>query len=117
MTEKYDVLDEISYERTRQDEKWGQQDHPDFDQVLLNREGGCSAERMCEQYGIPSESRAKFMCENAFEKKEGTFAHILVEELSEAVSCRGDAESLRKELIQVAAVAVAWIEAIDRRKK
>lgn len=43
---------------------------------------------------------------------------ILVEEVGEAAkeTYEGDTVKLREELIQVAAVAVAWIEAIDRAK-
>jgi hypothetical protein len=43
-----------------------------------------------------------------------TWKHILREEFLEAMA-EEDPEQLREELVQVAAVAVAWIEAIDRR--
>lgn len=69
---------------------------------------------MCEEYEIPSETRAKTKCEIAFEKGEGTYMHVLVEELSEACSCGNNIQALRAELIQVAAVTVAMIECIDR---
>ena len=43
---------------------------------------------------------------------------ILHEETGEAATgiLEGDEENLRAELVQVAAVAVAWVEAIDRRR-
>lgn len=44
----------------------------------------------------------------------GTWSDILVEELTEAIEADND-EDLRAELVQVAAVAVQWIAAIDRR--
>ncbi len=44
-----------------------------------------------------------------------TWAHILTEEFYEAMA-EEDQARLRAELIQVAAVAVAWIEQIDRRR-
>ena len=44
---------------------------------------------------------------------EGTWADILREEYFEALA-ETDPARLRVELIQVAAVAVAWVEAIDR---
>ena len=44
------ILQEIRDERGRQDAKWGQQDRPCLDQTLLTREGGCTPERMCEEY-------------------------------------------------------------------
>jgi malonyl CoA-acyl carrier protein transacylase len=43
-----------------------------------------------------------------------TWEHILTEEHYEAMA-EEDPTRLREELIQVAAVAVAWVEAIDRR--
>jgi hypothetical protein len=75
------VLRDVHFERHRQDEKWGEQNHTD-----------------------------------------SLWSHILGEEYGEA--CRAVNEvvwgglstaHLREELIQVAAVAVAWIECIDRR--
>jgi len=108
------VIEEILSERKRQDEKWGEQNHPILDQVLLNRDGSCTPERMCEEYGIPSEERAKQLCEIWHGRGKGTYMHILVEEVSEAASCLGDTESLRKELIQCGAVIVAMIESLDR---
>ena len=43
-----------------------------------------------------------------------TFEHILTEEWAEAMA-ESDPDALRAELVQVAAVAVQWIEAIDIR--
>jgi hypothetical protein len=40
------VIDEVLVERRRQDERWGEQNHPDVDQVLMTRPGGCSPQRM-----------------------------------------------------------------------
>jgi len=109
----YEILDE----RERQEEKWDEQNHPSLDQVLLNRKGGCTPRRMCEHYEIPEEGRAKAMCEIAHERKETTFAVIVIEELSEAISCLDDEAKMRAELIQCAAVIVNWIGAIDRRSQ
>lgn len=66
-------------------------------------------------------------------KAKGKFAHTCADvELSDDVCCRvlgeefgevcraindGDLANLREELIQVAAVAVAWVERIDRGDK
>lgn len=103
------VLEEIAKERQRQDDKWGEQNHPSVDHKLKAR----GPERLCEEYEIPSESRAKFMCDLADERKELTWAHIAVEELSEVVAAP-DEQKRREELVQLAAVVVAWIERIDR---
>jgi hypothetical protein len=50
--------------------------------------------------------------------REGTltWTHILEEEVCEALA-ETDQERLREELVQVAAVACAWVECIDRRGK
>ncbi|HEX7993607.1 MAG TPA: hypothetical protein VF506_06760 [Streptosporangiaceae bacterium] len=100
MTDLADVFIEIADERSRQDAKWGEQNHRDGT-------GGPTLRRWAEQ------DRA--ICQEAFRKGVGTWRHILVEEVSEALA-EDDPAKLRVELIQVAAVAVAWIEAIDRRE-
>lgn len=110
------IFGEIENERIRQQKKWGQQNHPSVDQTLLNREGGCSPERMCEEYNIASDTIQRNACDAAAKNGQITYAHILAEEFSESICCLGDEDKLREELIQVAAVTVAWIEAIDRRK-
>lgn len=107
------VLQEVQAERERQDNKWGEQNHPCLDQVLLNRKGSCTPMRMCEEYEIPSEGRAKRKCQDAFDKGTGTFAHIAIEEMSEIVSAF-NIHKRREEIIQLAAVCVAWVEKIDR---
>jgi len=109
------VLDEIAAERARQDAKWGEQNHPSLDPVLLNRPGGCTPERMAEHYEIPTEARAKFLCQTNAERGTCTYAHILIEEVAEAIAAGVTSEAaLRAELVQTAAVVVAWIEKIDR---
>ena len=110
------VLDEVAAERVRQDATWGEQNHPSLDRVLLERPGGCTPERMAEEYEIPTEERARFLLAAAVTRGSPSWAGILVEEISESVKAgvRSDA-ACRAELVQVAAVAVAWIECIDRR--
>lgn len=107
------ILQEVRTENIKQLSKWGVQNHPCLDQVLLGREGGCTPERMCQEYDIPTEGRAQSNCNRADERDELTWAHILVEEVSEVVSSF-DPKKRRKELIQVAAVAIAQIDKIDR---
>ena len=111
--ERKRIAHQVLQECNKQVEKWGEQNHPCLDQTLLNRPGGCTPERMCQHYEIPSEGRAKFMCDNAFKTKQGTYSHILVEEVAEAIS-EQDPVKRREELVQVAAVAIAQIEKIDR---
>ena len=94
------VLDRVDIERFRQDQKWGEQNHPDGT-------GGCS-----QQYwaGV-----ARRDCDRAFAEGRGTYRHILEEEVAEALA-ESDPEKLKAELIQVAAVAVAWVEKLIREE-
>ncbi len=109
------VLEEVARERRRQDAKWGEQNHPSVDPVLSGRSGGCTPERLCKHYEIPTEARAKYLCDTEHHAGVGTYASIAVEEMSEAVSAPDDV-ARRKELVQLAAVVVGWIECIDRRQ-
>lgn len=54
-------------------------------------------------------------CQRAFAKGNGSWSHILMEEVAEAIdeARRGNARDLREELIQVGAMVMAWIDAID----
>lgn len=104
------VLYEVAGERTRQDAKWGVQNHPDlppFEEARATPNAW---------FGLPSADDARDACEAAFSRGRGSYAHIFVEEVCEAVEAAYDPAKLREELIQVAAVAVAWVECIDRRQ-
>jgi malonyl CoA-acyl carrier protein transacylase len=93
------VLAEVRLERIRQELRWGQQNHPDGTGLPLAK-------------GSADYARAR--CQTAAEDGSVTWEHILTEEHYEAMA-EEDPTRLREELIQVAAVAVAWVEAIDRR--
>lgn len=105
----FGVLAEVAAERVRQDAKWGQQDHPCVDEPHIGKPGWIGI-----RYGIIGEAEAKRQCETAFAAGCGTYADIAIEEVAEAVCAEDDAKR-RAELVQCAAVFVAWIEAIDRR--
>lgn len=113
-TISHSVLDEVGMERGRQDEKWGPQNHPDLAEVFK----GETPDQVASGYFIPTAGFAKCMCESDFDQGYPNWAAVLIEELAESIeqAALGDTKELRKELIQVAAVAVAWVEAIDRRK-
>jgi hypothetical protein len=101
------VLSEVLAERIRQDDKWGQQNHRDGtgpDQGVLD---GWTASALAEA--------ARNNCQRHAEMGIVSWLDILGEEVAEALA-EDDPAKLRAELLQVAAVAVAWIEAIDRRK-
>ncbi|MFE0132426.1 hypothetical protein ACFWY6_12765 [Streptomyces sp. NPDC059037] len=93
------VLGEIAAERVRQDAKFGEQNHPDGTGTVEQQKYAESARRWCQ---------------TAFGSGYGTWSDVLAEEVAEANAER-DPAKLRAELVQVAAVAAAWIEAIDRR--
>lgn len=95
-----DVVIALMRERARQDEKWGEQNHRD----------GTGGEHYWEVARIMRED-----CDRAAREERVTWAHILEEEVYEALAEK-DSAALRTELIQVAAVAVAWVQAIDRRR-
>jgi hypothetical protein len=93
------VLGEIAVERARQDAKWGEQNHPD----------GTG-----QPHSIDKARIARNRCQYAALRGVVTWEHILDEEVREAFA-ETDTAALRAELIQVAAVATQWVEAIDRR--
>lgn len=106
MMNTIDVLAEIRVERARQDEKFGEQNHPDGT--------GPNALQYLAKLGCSS-VEARYTCDRLFESGLGTFAAILFEEVAEAIEEK-DQDRLREELKQVSAVAVLWIETIDRRR-
>jgi hypothetical protein len=95
------VLAEIADERDRQDAKWGEQNHPDGT--------GHQGDRVMSDY-------LRTRCQRRFEQGAGTWRDILQEEMGEAYA-ESEPANLRSELIQLAAVVVAWVEAIDRRSR
>jgi hypothetical protein len=93
------VFAEVAIERTRQDDRWGEQNHADGTGLY--------------QHAAAAE-RARRECDRKANAGTITWADILREEVYEAFA-EDHPAALRAELLQVAAVAVAWVEAIDRR--
>lgn len=98
-----EVLHDVAAERARQDAKWGaQRDIPNICHHLayeiLPADFYKQAEKLRAAVG------------------HSTWTDILLEEVAEAVdeAKAGDIAALRKELIQVAAVAVCWVEGLDQ---
>lgn len=94
------TLIQVLQERRSQDEKWGEQNHPDGTDTAFYKEYA---------------DRNREATEEAAREGYLTWTHILLEEVGEACA-EEDTAALRAELIQVAAVATAWVEAIDRRE-
>lgn len=100
-TEDTIVFADILSERERQDSKWGEQNHPDGT-------GGAGAAVVCKMLQDIVDGEAADGSSN--------WLSILAEEVAEAFA-ETDTAALRGELVQVAAVVVQWIEAIDRRTR
>lgn len=94
------VLAEIAAERALQDSRFGEQNHKDGTSPVF----GATAESYKSLYTVETEAFGA-----------PTWATVLLEETYEAVT-ETDPVLLREELIQVAAVATVWIEALDRRE-
>lgn len=102
------VLAEVADERDRQDHRWGQQNHPDGTGPRVPVAG-----RLC--FAQDAATEARHACERAAAEGSVTWEKVLREEFCEAVA-EDDPARLRTELVQVAAVAIAWVQAIDRRR-
>jgi hypothetical protein len=92
------LLADVAAERAAQDDMWGVQELPD----------GTGPDRTADA------DRAKQAVADAAADGSLTWRHILHEEVLEAFA-ESDPEKLRAELVQVAAVAVKWVQALDRR--
>jgi hypothetical protein len=92
------VLADVTAERVAQDTRWGMQVLP----------GGTGGDRATAESDL-----ARRETEAAAVDGTLTWRHILMEEVLEAFA-ESDPVRLRAELIQVAAVAVKWSQAIDR---
>lgn len=111
------VLVEVAAERERQDAKWGEQNHPngtgDNQEFIRPAEYVHPAgEHILATMGTFA-YRMKHRTDERAQRGTVTFADILLEEVFEALA-EEDPAKLRTELIQVAAVAAQWVEAIDR---
>jgi hypothetical protein len=93
------VLAEVEAERQRQHARFGEQSLPDGT--------GGEGWREAAQEEREALQRATLLGRD-------TYANIFSEEVCEAFA-ESDPAKLRAELVQVAAVAVQWIEAIDGR--
>jgi len=106
------VLDEVAAERERQDIKWGEQNHAD---------GTGPDVYVLRHTDVNLDLRTGYELARIFQKKcqanglgKDTYRDILLEEVFEALA-EQDPAKLRNELIQVAAVATQWVQAVDRR--
>ncbi|HWO60244.1 MAG TPA: hypothetical protein VNO31_09445 [Umezawaea sp.] len=109
------VLAEIAAERAEQDAKWGQQNHPDRMPADYPVGDTPSAELAAVHWKNTNAARVAWMNERGVPRdRNAAWDGILLEEVYEALA-EEDLAKLRAELVQVAAVAAAWIASIDRR--
>jgi hypothetical protein len=95
------IAGEVLHERKRQTVRWGVQTLPD----------GTGHDR-----AIVYVNALQRMNDNAAGNGI-TWARVLLEEVAEVMNEKTGSPNLRTELLQVAAVAIQWVEAIDRREK
>ena len=111
------VLEDVRGERQRQDEKWGEpKRQPDGTgpnvEPAMPLAVGYDWEALTYSE-LEREAKSTTDWHATSSRHEVTFADILLEEVFEALAS-DDPKSLREELIQVAAVAVKWVEVLDR---
>jgi predicted house-cleaning noncanonical NTP pyrophosphatase (MazG superfamily) len=92
------ALADVAAEREAQDRMWGVQEFPD------GTGPGFTARA----------EEAKQECAAAWARGGLTWRHILTEEFYESLA-ESDPRSLRNELVQTAAVALKWVQSLDRR--
>lgn len=102
---------QVLTERARQDAKWGEQNHPDG---TGPRENWGYRELRWYTSNEEAADIIRTATQLAQRYNSPTWRGILMEEVAE-VFAAPDTNALRDELIQVIAVAVAWVECLDRR--
>ncbi|MER7922153.1 hypothetical protein ABTY96_03280 [Streptomyces sp. NPDC096057] len=95
------IIADLLDERAAQDRKFGPQDLPNGTGTAYTPD----AVEWADHY--------REVCDDAFRDGEGTFRHVFLEEVFEAMA-ESDPVKLRAELVQAVAVGVKWLEAIDR---
>ncbi|MBT2412661.1 hypothetical protein J7I94_19195 [Streptomyces sp. ISL-12] len=96
------IVDEILHKRDAQDALFGRQDD------LPNGTDVGSFKPIADAH--------RMECEAAFAAGVGTFRHVFLEEVFEAMA-ESDPVKLRAELLQAVAVGVKWLEAIDKQQE
>jgi hypothetical protein len=111
------IVGEVLNERNAQDEKWGQQDHPDLSPDLVVGPGAIGLAYALSYYQVPHPVNAKARVDVDAKRGCSSWVGIALEELVEALeaAAAGDTAAVRTEVLQLAAVCVQWAQAIDRR--
>lgn len=123
----------VRMERRFQRSRYGDDTHPEVAAsevgVDVELDAGLAGEdlvraRVARAHGIPEAWVAQRLSAVAFKEGRGTWAHLLVEEVCEAVEAAASPRchcgcaplEVERELYQVAAVAMAWAEDSRRRR-
>lgn len=114
---------DVVAERLRQEVKWGEQNHPMVPPDIESEARAHDAAPeffACHVLGIDDAKAARDECNREHRAGRGTYTHILIEEVSEFIEAcvkHGEnSDEARAEMVQVAAVALAMLEAIDRKR-
>lgn len=97
------ILTEVGWERVSQNDKWGEQNHSPIEWMAI----------LTEEVGEASKEAVDYHFKNPIKFTEGTMLNMeVLKESTQETRLR----LYRKELIQVAAVAVQMIESLDRNE-
>lgn len=103
------IMDQVRQELAVIRERWGEQNHPD--RAPQGRLVSAAEDFMRQEEANAARTR----CEKANDQKRPGWDLIFLEEVREALA-ETHPDKLRAELVQVAAVAVQWIDCINRRQ-
>ena len=108
MTAETRIAAEALAEIGRQVERWGEQNHPDISRYDHAPSARSEYRDRANRWKAANDGRAMI--------DSTAWDGILLEEVYEALA-EADPAQLRAELVQVAAVAMNWIGALDRRAR
>lgn len=104
------IFDEVTAERVKQNEKWGEQNHPSLHPAAAN-----GAEQLLVINNL-DEKGIKELVDDDAKNGNSNWVNISMEEFKESICAPTDYER-RNELIQTIAVLVQWIECLDRNNR
>lgn len=97
------ILNEIKKERARQDDKWGIQNHTPIEWIAI----------LTEEVGEASKEAADHHFKYPYKNGQGEYQGVEDNDVVQHLRM----SNYRKELVQVAAVAVSMIECLDRNNQ
>jgi uncharacterized protein (DUF3820 family) len=104
------ILEEVYNERIRQNEKWGEQNHPSIHPATKSGADQMKVMAILDEKGI------KEVVDIEHKEGNSNWVNIAMEEFHE-VACAPTEYERRNELIQLIAVCVQWVECLDRNNR